>query len=1022
MQLVRGMSLKDCREDDQGVTEIGNEGTSNDQTTDISNPENAGGTDIVRRSERRQKLTEKGLQYKQELLLERRSKLHEKLLRKSGMIEDMTYSWVNASAVREEMDQFNDIVKLFISAHEEYQSLLGDEDCQADSRWFDEFDERVFSFKHKMIKWLKEADLNNEEVKSRKSSKSGSSRKSSRSGSSRSSKESIQEKAIEEKLKVAELIAESKYAEQKMKMEYDQKKLEMEERVEKAKARAKVYSEIPLEDPSLHKVEKENHMEKRPGEQESKIDSRLSYDCKEFIPGKKYFSDNLLPSTSHVVNNIHQSDSEISKMLCQLIQQQGAPEVDIDTFSGDPLEYHYFMEVFKEVVERKIKDPRGRLTRLIKYTTGEAKDLIKHCIQQPLAEGYKNAMGLLESRYGDPLKILASYRREIRKWPMIKAGDATSFRLFHNFLLKCDSITSLQSWNALDSPETLSLMISKFPRHIRDRWNRKVLSIRRRHKREPTLSDLTYFIEEETALVNDPLFSNNAYDEYLEKPVRPARRSLKMNLTGTKEDDCEKKQCQMCQKFNHDLDACYKYKKLEVNERRKFLMKNKLCFGCYETISREHNGRNCPKRRTCSICKEQHPTGLHGLQPKKKSDEKEEDNKPMKTGDEVKKDASVKACASTVSHADVISMCVVPVKVKYKNSNSVYSTFAMLDNCSQGCFIKSSLVKNLKIQGNKTSVSVKTLTGEETHSSFAIDGLKVSRSSGLSAEWIDIPKAFTKDDLPVDSSEIATAEKIKKWKHLNEIADEINQSDDVNVELLIGANCTRALEPVQVIPSKDGGPYAMKTVLGWCIVGPIACVSSRGGSLVCNRIAVQEAGSSRIQGHYFAMEKKINPDEDIPAMLKKIYEGEFTEQPVKFNSIIGETLREVSYDDQQFLQLMDRETVRVNNHYVVPLPLKSNDVKFPNNRVSALKRLNCLQRKLSKDDNFYSMYKTFIDDLLAKGYAREAKCDEIEGKTWYIPHHGVIHPAKPGKVRVVFDCSAEFRGTDLTQEAVNVRS
>ena len=32
--------------------------------------------------------------------------------------------------------------------------------------------------------------------------------------------------------------------------------------------------------------------------------------------------------------------------------------------------------MFKEVVERKIKDPVGRLTRLIKFTDGEGKDLI----------------------------------------------------------------------------------------------------------------------------------------------------------------------------------------------------------------------------------------------------------------------------------------------------------------------------------------------------------------------------------------------------------------------------------------------------------------------------------------------------------------------------------------------------------------------------------------------------------------------------------------------------------------------
>ena len=35
------------------------------------------------------------------------------------------------------------------------------------------------------------------------------------------------------------------------------------------------------------------------------------------------------------------------------------------------------------------------------------------------------------------------------------------------------------------------------------------------------------------------------------------------------------------------------------------------------------------------------------------------------------------------------------------------------------------------------------------------------------------------------------------------------------------------------------------------------------------------------------------------------------------------------------------------------------------------------------------------------------------GKAWYIPHHGVYHPHKPGKIRVVFDCSATFKGLSL---------
>ena len=85
-----------------------------------------------------------------------------------------------------------------------------------------------------------------------------------------------------------------------------------------------------------------------------------------------------------------------------------------------------------------------------------------------------------------------------------------------------------------------------------------MLKLRKRHQKKSTLLDLSYFIEEHSALVNEPLFSNSAVDKYLKKSVKPAKRSLKMNLTGANEDGNQKKECQICQK-NHDLDACFKY-------------------------------------------------------------------------------------------------------------------------------------------------------------------------------------------------------------------------------------------------------------------------------------------------------------------------------------------------------------------------------------------------------------------------------------------------------------------------------
>ena len=129
------------------------------------------------------------------------------------------------------MDQFNDTIKLFISTHEGNQSLLTNEEQAVDREWYDQFDKNVFNFKDIMVKWLKEAELNYEEVKSRISYKVGSSRSfkcwssksSSKSGNSRGSKISMEEGAIKENIRLAEVIPEANYAEQKIKMEYDRK-------------------------------------------------------------------------------------------------------------------------------------------------------------------------------------------------------------------------------------------------------------------------------------------------------------------------------------------------------------------------------------------------------------------------------------------------------------------------------------------------------------------------------------------------------------------------------------------------------------------------------------------------------------------------------------------------------------------------------------------------------------------------------------------------------------------------------
>ena len=112
--------------------------------------------------------------------------------------------------------------------------------------------------------------------------------------------------------------------------------------------------------------------------------------------------------------------TRLNELMVQTMKLQAAPKVEIDVFSGDPLEFTYFIENFKDVVESLVSNPKQRLVRLLKYTTGEAKDLIKHCVHEESNTCYTSALQLLEKEYGSPFRITCAYLEKLKTWPQIK--------------------------------------------------------------------------------------------------------------------------------------------------------------------------------------------------------------------------------------------------------------------------------------------------------------------------------------------------------------------------------------------------------------------------------------------------------------------------------------------------------------------------------------------------------------------------------------------------------------------------
>ena len=266
----------------------------------------------------------------------------------------------------------------------------------------------------------------------------------------------------------------------------------------------------------------------------------------------------------------HERDYQnITEMMCELLRQQLAPELDIDIFDGNPMDFHYFMAVFKEVVENKLTDSRGRLTHLIKFTKGEAKEIAKNCIQLPAKVGYKIAKRLLNERFGDPHRITAAYHKEIKQWPQIKAGDADAYGKFQNFLIKFENIDHLQNWNVLNTPDIICMLLSKLPGSARDNWSRKVLAIRRKVNREPEMADFIQFVNDETLIVTNPVFSKEAREQYVEE--KPSYKKVKISTFATGNEESPDV-CIYCDE-RHKLEVSDKFMEKNLKERIKFFVK-----------------------------------------------------------------------------------------------------------------------------------------------------------------------------------------------------------------------------------------------------------------------------------------------------------------------------------------------------------------------------------------------------------------------------------------------------------------
>ena len=150
---------------------------------------------------------------------------------------------------------------------------------------------------------------------------------------------------------------------------------------------------------------------------------------------------------------------------------------------------------------------------------------------------------------------------------------------------------------------------------------------------------------------------------------------------------------------------------------------------------------------------------------------------------------------------------------------------------------------------------------------------------------------------------------------------------NLDVKLLIGANCLKALKKQEVTSSQGDDPYAFKTKLVWCIVRPISDGNYH-NRFHCSRTIVEDHTTGKIAKHYFAIPKCVKED-GISDLLKKLHAADFMKNQTLPSNSINEKL--VSAERHQ-IKLMNEWCTGSDGHYQLPPRYRNSELDLPNNR------------------------------------------------------------------------------------------
>ncbi|GFX30865.1 integrase catalytic domain-containing protein [Trichonephila clavipes] len=432
-----------------------------------------------------------------------------------------------------------------------------------------------------------------------------------------------------------------------------------------------------------------------------------------------------------------------------------------------------------------------------------------------------------------------------------------------------------------------------------------------------------------------------------------------------------KPNCVLCKGNNfHPLSKCYQFKKLSVEDRVEVVKRNNLCFRCFLP----HRLKECRSEKNC-FCLRPHNSLIHFSRDKTRNPTPTSNLNldaptfvPGQIEGSVEANSQSQFVATGFEKGRLKNVFLSTVRALVKNKYSQWvEVRCLLDVGSQSCLCTRACAEKLQLKMEKINTVVSCVNDASMVVKNCVKTSVANKAKTFESELMLLVVNKITDLIP--NKVIDVDVNVSEFVPLAD--DKFNIPD--RIDMLLGAEIFYELLKPGKFYCDNSHLVLQNTVFGYVVSGSVDQVTEN--RVHCGLIV----------------------DDDLNKTLKKFWEIEGVHIEPKVDT-------EVSLCEDHFVRTHRRNC---EGRYVVSMALNKDPSCLGNSKDIAIRRLNSLWKRLSRDSSYLSLYAEFLKEYEELGHLERVVESSEPPTHYYIPHHGVLRPEKlTTKLRIVFNGSS----------------